>query len=381
MPTHRQVEPLRPPIAAAAREVIKKHSAKFRYNYYPWVRANIHSGNTLTMPSPRIAVLIPCYNEEVAIADTVEGFRAALPTATVYVYDNNSSDQTSKRARGAGAIVRTEPLQGKGNVVRRMFSDIEADVYVMTDGDLTYDPKVAPKMINLLIRDNLDMVIGRRVHQQAEAYRAGHVFGNKLLTGFLAQLFGRRFTDILSGYRVFSRRFVKSFPALSAGFETETELTVHALTLSLPVAEVEAAYLARPEHSMSKLQTYRDGLRILRLMLILFKNERPVACFSIAAAALAALSVTLAIPIVITFLKTGLVPRFPTAILSASLMLLAFLSIVCGLILDTVTRGRREMKRLAYSQIAAPGEFSAAPEGGASDLGPSGDAAGSPAGS
>jgi glycosyltransferase involved in cell wall biosynthesis len=328
------------------------------------------------MPSPRIAVLIPCYNEEVAIAATVAGFRAALPTAAVYVYDNNSRDRTAERARGAGAIVRTEPLQGKGNVVRRMFSDIEADVYVMADGDLTYSPEAAPEMIDLLIRDNLDMVIGRRIHQQAEAYRAGHVLGNKLLTGFLARLFGQRFTDILSGYRVFSRRFVKSFPALSAGFETETELTVHALTLNLPVAEVGTTYLARPEDSASKLNTYRDGFRILRLMLRLFKDERPAVFFSIAAAALAVLSSALAIPLVITYLETGLVPRFPTAILSASLMLLAFLGMVCGLVLDTVTRGRREMKRLAYLQIPAPGELSAAPNArlSSSDLVSRGDA-------
>jgi len=307
----------------------------------------------------RIAVLIPCYNEEVAIGDTVAGFRAALPEAAIYVYDNNSRDRTKERAREAGAIVRTETLQGKGNVVHRMFSDVDADVYVMTDGDATYDATSSPKMVELLIADNLDMVVGRRVHEHAAAYRGGHVLGNRLLTGFLAQLFGQRFTDILSGYRVFSRRFVKSFPALSSGFETETELTVHALTLRLPIAEVETRYFARPEGSVSKLSTYRDGFRILRVMLTLFKNERPVAFFSIAAALFAVLSIGLSIPVVITYWQTGLVPRFPTAILSASLMLLAFLSIVCGLVLDTVTRGRREMKRLAYLQIPAPRDLAA----------------------
>jgi len=301
-------------------------------------------------------VLIPCYNEVVAIQETVAGFRKALPEATVYVYDNNSKDQTSARAREAGAVVRVEKLQGKGNVVRRMFSDVEADVYIMTDGDATYDPIPAREMIALVLEQNIDMVVGRRVHTESEAYRAGHVLGNKLLTGFLARLFGQRFTDILSGYRVFSRRFVKSFPALSAGFETETELTVHALTLNMPIAEVDTAYFSRPTGSTSKLNTYRDGFRILMVMLELFKNERPLAFFGLAGVALAVFSIALSIPVFITFLQTGLVPRFPTAILSASVMLLAFLSVVCGLVLDTVTRGRREIKRLSYLQIPAPAD-------------------------
>jgi glycosyltransferase involved in cell wall biosynthesis len=305
---------------------------------------------------PRIAVLIPCYNEEVAIRDTVAGFRSALGEAEIYVYDNNSKDETIARAVEAGAIVRREPLQGKGHVVRRMFSDIDADVYLMTDGDTTYDPASARPMIDLLIADNLDMVVGKRVHKEASAYRAGHVLGNRMMTGFLAQLFGVRFTDIFSGYRAFSRRFVKSFPALSAGFETETELTVHALTLSLPIAEVETVYFARPPGSTSKLRTYEDGFRILRVMLILFKNERPLAFFGLIAPALALPAIGISIPVFLTYLETGLVPRFPTAILSASLMLLAFLSLVCGLVLDTVTRGRREMKRLAYLQVASPQE-------------------------
>ncbi len=303
---------------------------------------------------PRVAVLVPCYNEEIAIGDTVRGFQAAMPHAHIYVYDNNSKDRTMEVARQAGAIVRREPLQGKGNVVRRMFSDIDADVYVMTDGDATYDPTSAQSMVDLLIEENLDMVVGRRISTQTEAYRAGHVLGNRMLTGFLAQLFGQRFTDILSGYRVFSRRFAKSFPALASGFETETELTVHALTLNLPIAEIETKYFARPEGSVSKLSTYRDGFRILRVMLTLFKNERPVLFFGIAALVLALVSVALSVPVVITYWETGLVPRFPTAILSATIMMLAFLSVVCGLVLDTVTRGRREIKRLAYLQVAAP---------------------------
>jgi glycosyltransferase involved in cell wall biosynthesis len=306
---------------------------------------------------PKIAVLIPCYNEEVAIADTVAGFRAALPEATIYVYDNNSKDATIARAREAGAVVRQETLQGKGNVVRRMFSDVDADVYLMTDGDTTYDASAARRMIDLLVAENLDMVVGKRIHTDQAAYRAGHVLGNRMLTGFLARLFGQRFTDILSGYRAFSRRFVKSFPALSAGFETETELTVHALTLNLPIAEVDTPYHARPAGSTSKLNTYRDGLRILGVMVALFKNERPMAFFGLAALALALVSIGLSIPVFITFLETGLVPRFPTAILSASIMVLSFLSFTSGFVLDTVTRGRREMKRLAYLQVPAPQEL------------------------
>lgn len=306
------------------------------------------------MTAPRIAVLIPCYNEEVAIGDTVRGFAQALPEATIYVYDNNSKDKTIEVARAAGAVVRSETLQGKGNVVRRMFADIEADVYLMTDGDTTYDPKAARKMIDLLVQDNLDMVVGKRIHRAKEAYRPGHVLGNKMLTGFLARLFGQRFTDILSGYRAFSRRFAKSFPALSQGFEIETELTVHALTLNLPVAEIETDYFERPAGSASKLNTYRDGIRILRVMLTLFKNERPLAFFTLAATFLAIVAIALSIPVFITYERTGLVPRFPTAILSSTLMLVAFLSLAVGFVLDTVTRGRREVKRLSYLQISAP---------------------------
>ena len=205
--------------------------------------------------SLRIAVLLPCYNEEAAIAQTVEGFRAALPGARIYVYDNNSSDRTKEVAAAAGAIVRTERMQGKGNVVRRMFADIEADVYVMADGDATYEAGAAPELVRRLVDEQLDMVVGARKSEVEEAYRRGHRFGNAMLTGILARLFGRTFSDILSGYRVFSRRFVKSFPALARGFETETEISVHALELAMPVAEVVTAYGARPEGSESKLST------------------------------------------------------------------------------------------------------------------------------
>ena len=302
-------------------------------------------------PKLRVAVLIPCYNEEVAVAQVVKDFRAALPQAAIYVYDNNSRDRTSEVARENGAIVRIERRQGKGNVVRRMFADIEADVYVLVVGDATYHAASAPKMVNTLLDEQLDMVVGCRVHTQTEAYRPGHVFGNAMLTGFVAKLFGRSFTDILSGYRVFSRRFVKSFPALSKGFETETELTVHALELRMPVTELDTPYGARPEGSASKLSTYRDGWRILRLILQLYKHERPLAYFSTLAVLLAVLSTGLALPVIIEYLNTGLVPRFPTAILSTGIMILAFLFFIAGVILETVTRGRQEIKRLLYLQM------------------------------
>lgn len=303
----------------------------------------------------KIAVLIPCYNEEKAIFQTVRAFREALPTATVYVYDNNSKDRTIERAREAGAIVRSEPLQGKGSVVRRMFSDIEADIYVMTDGDETYHAPSAPLMIRKLIDESLDMVVGSRLKTEAAgAFRAGHHFGNVMLTGAVRKLFGDRFQDMLSGYRVFSRRFVKSFPAVSSGFETETELAVHALTLRMPVAEVETPYGARPEGSVSKLRTYHDGFRILMMIILLFKEEKPLAFFSILFALLALISLALGAPVVMTFLETGLVPRFPTAILSTGVMLLAFLSLTTGFILDNVTRGRRELKRLSYLALKGP---------------------------
>ncbi|MGQ3051440.1 MAG: glycosyltransferase family 2 protein [Roseateles sp.] len=299
----------------------------------------------------RVAVLVPCYNEEAAISQVIADFRSALPQARIYVYDNNSKDGTQAVAAQAGANVRVERRQGKGNVVRRMFADIEADAYILVDGDATYDAASAPRMLQTLLDEELDMVVGCRVHSQTEAYRPGHVFGNAMLTGFVAKLFGRSFTDILSGYRVFSRRFVKTFPALSAGFETETELTVHALELRMPVTEISTPYGARPEGSVSKLSTYRDGWRILRLILQLYKHERPLAFFSALAGMLALLSMLLAIPVVLDWLATGLVPRFPTAILSTGIMILASLFLVAGFILQTVTRGRQETKRLLYLQI------------------------------
>jgi glycosyltransferase involved in cell wall biosynthesis len=303
-----------------------------------------------------IAVLIPCYNEEHAITQVVRDFQAALPQAAIYVYDNNSRDRTVALARAAGAIVRHEPLQGKGNVVRRMFSDIEADIYVMVDGDATYHAASAPAMIARLVEENLDMVVGGRLHtEEAGAFRAGHQLGNHMLTGFVARLFGDRVKDMLSGYRVFSRRFVKSFPAMSSGFETETELVVHALSLSMPVAEMETPYFARPEGSVSKLNTYRDGWRILLTILKLLKRERPLALFGGIFAALTLLAVVLAEPIMVTFMQTGLVPRFPTAILATGIMILACLSLTAGIILDTVTHGRRETKRLHYLGYKAPG--------------------------
>lgn len=303
----------------------------------------------------KIAVLVPCYNEERTVAQVVRDFRAALPTAEIYVYDNNSRDKTIEKATEAGAIVRSETLQGKGNVVRRMFADIDADVYVMIDGDATYHAPSAPKLIDKLIDENMDMVVGSRVDTEVAAYRPGHRFGNKMLTGFVAQLFGERFKDILSGYRIFSRRYVKSFPALARGFETETELTVHALELRMPVAELPTPYGARPEGSTSKLSTYRDGWRILMLILRLFREERPLQFFGYLCAALFVLSLLISIPVVVTYLETGLVPRLPTAVLATGVMLLAFLSLVCGLILDTVTRGRRELRRLSYLAIPATG--------------------------
>ncbi len=302
-----------------------------------------------------VAVILPCYNEEASIAAVVAAFRRELPDARVYVYDNNSRDRTAERAAAAGAIVRRESLQGKGNVVRRMFADVDADIYLMCDGDITYDAASAPALIAKLVDENLDMVVGCRVDSAAAAYRAGHRLGNALFTTFVARLFGNRFTDILSGYRVFSRRYVKSFPALSNGFEIETELTVHALQLRMPIGELETPYGARLEGSQSKLSTYRDGLRILLMITKLFKNERPLCFFTILCAVLLLVSLGLAVPVVLTYLETGLVPRLPTAVLAASTTLLGFVALTCGLVLDTVTHGRREIKRLAYLTIPAIG--------------------------
>ena len=308
--------------------------------------------------APRIAILIPCFNEAAAIATVVKDFRAALPDAIVYVYDNNSTDGTAEVARAAGAVVRREPLQGKGNVIRRMFADIEADFYVLVDGDATYDAAAAPAMLERACQEGLDMVTGVRVAEGGAAYRRGHRFGNRLLTGLVAFVFGNRVSDMLSGYRVFSRRFVKSFPALASGFETETEFTVHALELAMPIGEVPVRYRERPAGTASKLNTIRDGVRILRTIVQLVKEERPLPFFSIAAGLLFLFGVLLFWPVLLTYLETGFVPRLPTAILSLGLVLLSFLSLACGLILDTVTRGRREAKRIAY--LAIPGPLSSA---------------------
>jgi glycosyltransferase involved in cell wall biosynthesis len=296
----------------------------------------------------RIAVLVPCYNEEAAVATVIADFRKSLPTARIFVYDNNSSDRTAEVARAAGAEVRTERRQGKGHVVRRMFADVDADIYVLVDGDATYDATSAPRMVDTLMSDHLDMVVGFRVDQAQAAYRTGHRTGNLMLTSFLASVFGEAFKDILSGYRVFSRRFVKSFPVLSDGFEIETELSVHALELALPVAEIETPYYARPAGSFSKLNTWRDGFRILGTILKLYRSEKPLRFFTVMGLFLMLVSIGLVIPIVITYLEIGLVPRLPTAVLSMGLMIMAVLAVSSGLVLDTVTRGRREMKLLAY---------------------------------
>lgn len=306
------------------------------------------------MPTaPRVAVLVPCYNEEIAIPQVVADFRAHLPDATIYVYDNNSRDGTAAAARAAGAVVRGESLQGKGHVVRRMFADIEADIYVLVDGDDTYDAASAPAMVRKLVDEHLDMVIGTRQETAQDAYRRGHRLGNAVLTGLVRKVFGDRISDMLSGYRVFSRRFVKSFPALVGGFETETEFTVHALDLSMPIGEVSTPYKERPPGSTSKLRTYSDGIRILRTIVVLVKEERPLPFFGAIGAVLLLLAFGLAVPVARDFLATGLVPKLPTAVLSTGMVLLSFLAVVCGLILDSVARGRKEMKRLAY--LAVPG--------------------------
>ncbi|HSE28652.1 MAG TPA: glycosyltransferase family 2 protein [Gemmatimonadales bacterium] len=305
---------------------------------------------------PDIAVLIPCYNEAQTVAKVVTDFQRALPGATILVYDNASTDATASIARAAGAVVRSEPLRGKGNVVRQMFADIEADVYVLVDGDDTYEAGSAPEMVRRLLGESLDLVNGARVPVGTDAYRPGHRFGNRLLTATIAMLFGNRLTDLLSGYRVFSRRFVKSFPSLASGFEIETEFSVHALQLRMPLCEIPTPYRERPEGSVSKLATWRDGFRILRTIVALVRSEKPLAFFGGLAVVVALASLGLGIPVVVEFARTGLVPRFPTAILAAALMIIAFLSFSCGLILDTVSRGRVEAKRLSY--LAIPIRFS-----------------------
>jgi len=301
-----------------------------------------------------IAVILPCYNEEAAIGRTVRDFRAALPSAKVYVYDNNSRDRTVDVALEAGAIVRTEKRQGKGNVMRRMFADVEADIYVLADGDDTYDATVAPALIKRLVEEGLDIVTGRRVHTEAGAYRAGHVLGNRLLTGLTALIFNVKLGDMLSGYRIMSRRFVKSFPFTAEGFGIETELTVHAVRLLVPMAEVDTAYKERPVGSVSKLSTYRDGFKILFTIAQMLREERPLLFFSAIGAVFAAVATILGASIVLEFVRTGLVPRLPTALLATGLMVIAFLSVMSGLILDTVTRGRWANKRLAYLSMRGP---------------------------
>jgi glycosyltransferase involved in cell wall biosynthesis len=308
----------------------------------------------MTDKQARIAVIVPCYNEDAAIATVVRDFKAALPDATVYVYDNNSKDETMARAREAGAVVRSEMRQGKGNVVRRMFADVEADVYVLVDGDDTYDAAVAPMLVRKLIDDGLDIVSGQRVATGQAAYRRGHVLGNWLLTTLTSVMFSVKLNDLLSGYRIMSRRFVKSFPVTAEGFGIETELTVHAVRLLMPMAEIETRYKERPEGSVSKLNTYRDGLRILFTIASLVREERPLVFFTTIAAFLIISSLLLGTPIVLDYFHTGLVPRLPTAVLSVGFMVLGFLSLASGLILDTVTRGRWEDKRMAYLAIPGP---------------------------
>lgn len=317
------------------------------------LQSSLFSGARASGEPPRIALLVPCHNEARTIAAVIDGFKASLPQAEYFVFDNNSTDGTAAVARGCGARVLEVGLQGKGNVVRRMFADVEADVYVMVDGDATYDAAAAPVLVRKLLDEGLDMVVGARVSSDQAAYRSGHRFGNVMLTRCVGFLFGRSFDDMLSGYRVFSRRYVKSFPAHAAAFETETELAVHALQLRMPVAEMPTDYGARPEGSQSKLRTYRDGFHILGTIFRLFKTERPLLFFSTGLVGCLFAAMLLALPLLQTYLQTGLVPRLPTAVLCVALVLLGAILLVCGLILDTVTHGRIEMKRLAY--LAVPG--------------------------
>ena len=310
--------------------------------------------NVTSLSAYRIAVLIPCYNEEVTIAGVVRDMRAALPDAAIYVYDNNSTDRTMAFARDAGAITRRERLQGKGHVIRRMFADIEADFYVLIDGDGTYEAAAAPKMVRMALENGHDTVMGVRNHEEAAAYRPGHVLGNKVLTGLVVSLFGRGQSDMLSGYRVFSRRFVKSFPALSSGFETETEFTVHTLELNMSMGEVQTRYSERPEGSFSKLNTYKDGFRILGTIVNLLKQERPFLFFGSIGVVLALLGGLVGLRSVLDFIETHTVPHLPSAVLATGLELLAALSLVCGLILNSVALGRQESKRLAYLALSAP---------------------------
>ncbi len=301
-----------------------------------------------------IAVVIPCYNEAITIHQVVCDFKKALPTAIVYVYDNNSTDNTAQAAMDAGAVVRYESRQGKGNVISRMFADIEADIYVMVDGDATYDSASAEKMIQTLLDGPYDMVNAVRISQSAVAYRLGHSFGNRLFSFMVERIFGKSLTDLLSGYRVFSRRFVKSFPGLSQGFEIETELTIHALSQRIPTTEVPTPYYSRPAGSFSKLSTIKDGLRILLMIFNLLRTEKPLRFFSIIGILFLFISLLIGVPIVLEFLSTGLVPRLPSAVLAASAAILGFLSMASGLVLDSVTIARKENKRLHYLSLSAP---------------------------
>jgi len=304
---------------------------------------------------PAIAVLLPCYNEELTIGEVVRRFRETLPSASVYVYDNNSRDLTALKARAAGAIVVREPRQGKGNVVRRMFADIDADIYVMADGDGTYAPEDAPQLINILQTERSDMVVGTRRGVTDDAGRSGHAFGNRVFNRLYKGLFGADFTDIFSGYRAFSRRFVKSFPAVSGGFEIETEMSVHASQLKLPVSEMALDYGRRPEGSSSKLSTFRDGARILWMFAMLVKETQPLRFFGTFALFSLSASIGFMIPVLVEFAETGLVPRMPTWVLSIGLMLLSMLAAMTGLILDSVSRGRAEQKRIFYLSIPSGG--------------------------
>lgn len=309
------------------------------------------------MNQPLIAVIIPCYNEAVAISSVIEDFRKVLPDAIIYVYDNNSTDGTTEVAKQAGAVVRLAPYQGKGNVVRQMFADIDADIYVLIDGDGTYDAPSAPKMVDALVEGSLDMVVGiRESVNPTDAYRRGHQFGNRLFNSILSTLFESPFTDIFSGFRVFSRRFAKSFPALSSGFEIETEFSLHSIEMKLPIKEMETPYYSRPEGAQSKLNTYRDGFWILLTIVRLTKEIFPLRFFSVVALVLGLCSLTLGIPIVYEWLETGLVARLPTAILATGIMVLSSLSLTSGFILDSVCHARLEAKRLAYLKFKGPGQ-------------------------
>lgn len=309
----------------------------------------------MQVAQPRVAIIVPCYNEEAAIRTVVTDLRTALPDAIVYVYDNNSSDDTAQEAVAAGAVLRREPRKGKGNVVRRAFADVDADVYLMIDGDDTYDAAAAPTLVQTLLDNHLDHVLGVRTQVTDSAYRPGHAAGNKALTGVVGLLFGRTMTDMLSGYRAFSRRYVKSFPAISHEFEIETEMTIHSLHLRMPVAEVPVGFKDRAEGGESKLRTYRDGWKILKWILRVTRHERPVLFHGVIAGLLTLLALVLGVPVVLDYLDTGLVERFPTAILASAVATIAVLVLALGYLLDAIRHGREESARLAYLRYPAPG--------------------------